>query len=188
MVHIYNGILLSHEKECIWVSWTEMDQPRALIYLDWGVLECSWEGGKSMRMYSLGGGREASSSWITVVFPGFLFVKFDLNQIPPILPLFRNYFWIGMLDFISVLCDITAPIWWDLGFWCCHAFWRTYLLSQCDVMLWGNVCVTFYPSDRYDFYWRTQGTWCHLYKTNPFTSVRCQVAIAASSEVFLHEL
>ena len=41
-----------------------MDEPRALIYLDRGLLECNWEGGRSMRMYYLGGGRDASSSWI----------------------------------------------------------------------------------------------------------------------------
>ena len=29
VVHIYNGILLSHKKECIWVSANEMDEPRA---------------------------------------------------------------------------------------------------------------------------------------------------------------
>ena len=29
MVHIYNGILLSHKKECIQVSSNEMDKPRA---------------------------------------------------------------------------------------------------------------------------------------------------------------
>ena len=45
-----------------------------------------------MSMYSVGGGREASSSWITVAFPGFLFGKFDFNQIPPILSPFRDYF------------------------------------------------------------------------------------------------
>ena len=29
MVHIYNGILLSHKKECIRVSSNEVDEPRA---------------------------------------------------------------------------------------------------------------------------------------------------------------
>ena len=29
VVHIYNGILLSHKKECIWVSSNEVDEPRA---------------------------------------------------------------------------------------------------------------------------------------------------------------
>ena len=27
VVHIYNGILLSHKKECIWVSSNEMEEP-----------------------------------------------------------------------------------------------------------------------------------------------------------------
>ena len=34
VVHIYNGILLSHKKEWIWVSWTEVDEPRA-FYTEW---------------------------------------------------------------------------------------------------------------------------------------------------------
>ena len=29
VVHIYNGILLSHNKECTWVSLNEVDEPRA---------------------------------------------------------------------------------------------------------------------------------------------------------------
>ena len=29
MVHTYNGILLSHNKEHIWVSSNEVDEPRA---------------------------------------------------------------------------------------------------------------------------------------------------------------
>ena len=29
VVHIYNGILLSYKKECIWVSSNEVDEPRA---------------------------------------------------------------------------------------------------------------------------------------------------------------
>ena len=29
MVYMYNGILLSHKKECIWVSFNEADKPRA---------------------------------------------------------------------------------------------------------------------------------------------------------------
>ena len=29
MVHIHNGILVSYKKECIWVSSSEMDEPRA---------------------------------------------------------------------------------------------------------------------------------------------------------------
>ena len=28
MIHIHNGILLSHKKECIWVSSDEVDEPR----------------------------------------------------------------------------------------------------------------------------------------------------------------
>ena len=34
VVHIHNGILLSHKKECIWVSSNEMDEPRA-YYTEW---------------------------------------------------------------------------------------------------------------------------------------------------------
>ena len=29
VVHIYNGILLSHKKECIWISSNEVAEPRA---------------------------------------------------------------------------------------------------------------------------------------------------------------
>ena len=29
VVYTHNGILLSHKKECIWVSANEMDEPRA---------------------------------------------------------------------------------------------------------------------------------------------------------------
>ena len=29
VVHKYNGILLSHKKECIWVSSNKVDEPRA---------------------------------------------------------------------------------------------------------------------------------------------------------------
>ena len=29
VVHIYNGILLSHKKECIWVRSNEVDEPTA---------------------------------------------------------------------------------------------------------------------------------------------------------------
>ena len=29
LIHIHNGILLSHKKECIWVSSNEADEPRA---------------------------------------------------------------------------------------------------------------------------------------------------------------
>ena len=38
VVHIYNGILLSHKKEHIWVSSNEVDQPRA-YYTEWGKSE-----------------------------------------------------------------------------------------------------------------------------------------------------
>ena len=38
VVHIYNGILLSHKKERIWVSWTDVDEPRA-FYTEWGKSE-----------------------------------------------------------------------------------------------------------------------------------------------------
>ena len=31
VVHIYNGILLSHEKEAVWVSWTEVMNLEAVI-------------------------------------------------------------------------------------------------------------------------------------------------------------
>ena len=34
VVHIYNGILLSHKKECIWVSSNEVDEPTA-YYAEW---------------------------------------------------------------------------------------------------------------------------------------------------------
>ena len=42
MVHIYNagdnGILLSHKKECTWVSANEVDEPRA-YYTEWSKSE-----------------------------------------------------------------------------------------------------------------------------------------------------
>ena len=38
MVHIHNGILLSHKKEHIWVSSNQVDEPRA-YYTKWGELE-----------------------------------------------------------------------------------------------------------------------------------------------------
>ena len=38
VVYIYNGILLSHKKECIWVNSNEVDEPRA-DYTDWGKSE-----------------------------------------------------------------------------------------------------------------------------------------------------
>ena len=31
VVYIYNGILLSYKKECIWVSSNEVDEPDAII-------------------------------------------------------------------------------------------------------------------------------------------------------------
>ena len=34
VVHIYNGILLSHKMECIWVSSNEVDEPTA-CYTEW---------------------------------------------------------------------------------------------------------------------------------------------------------
>ena len=38
VVHKYNGILLSHKKEHIWVSSNEVDEPRA-YYTEWSKLE-----------------------------------------------------------------------------------------------------------------------------------------------------
>ena len=38
VVHIYNGIILSHKKEWIWVGWTETDEPRA-CYAEWSKSE-----------------------------------------------------------------------------------------------------------------------------------------------------
>ena len=38
MIHIHNGILLSHKKEQMRVSWTEVDEPRA-CYTEWSKLE-----------------------------------------------------------------------------------------------------------------------------------------------------
>ena len=38
VVPTYNGILLSHKKECIWVSSNEMDEPIA-YYTDWSKSE-----------------------------------------------------------------------------------------------------------------------------------------------------
>ena len=37
-VHIHNGILLSYKKECIWVSSSEMDEPRT-YYTKWSKSE-----------------------------------------------------------------------------------------------------------------------------------------------------
>ena len=38
VVHIYNRILLSHKKECIWVSSNEVDEHRA-YYMEWSKSE-----------------------------------------------------------------------------------------------------------------------------------------------------
>ena len=38
VVHVYNGILLSHKKEQIWICSKEMDKPRA-YYTDWSKSE-----------------------------------------------------------------------------------------------------------------------------------------------------
>ena len=38
VVHVHNGISLSHKKECIWVSSNEVDEPRT-YYTDWSESE-----------------------------------------------------------------------------------------------------------------------------------------------------
>ena len=38
VVHTYTGRLLSHKKECIWVSSNEVDEPRA-YYTEWSKSE-----------------------------------------------------------------------------------------------------------------------------------------------------
>ena len=38
VAHIYNGLLLSHKKERIWGSCSEMDEPRA-CYTEWNKSE-----------------------------------------------------------------------------------------------------------------------------------------------------
>ena len=38
VVHIHNGILLSHKKECIWVSSNEVDELKA-YYAEWSKSE-----------------------------------------------------------------------------------------------------------------------------------------------------
>ena len=38
VIPIYNGILLNHKKEWIWVSWTEVAEPRA-CYTEWSKSE-----------------------------------------------------------------------------------------------------------------------------------------------------
>jgi len=35
VVHIHNGILLSHKKECIWVSPDKVDEPRTHYRMNW---------------------------------------------------------------------------------------------------------------------------------------------------------
>ena len=42
-VHVYNEILLSHKMERNWVSWSDVDRPRA----------CHTEGSKSGKAFSL---------------------------------------------------------------------------------------------------------------------------------------
>ena len=36
--HVYNGILLSYKKECIWVCSDEVDEPRT-FYTEWSESE-----------------------------------------------------------------------------------------------------------------------------------------------------
>ena len=38
VVYIYNGLLHSHEREHIWVSWSEVDKPRS-CYIEWSKSE-----------------------------------------------------------------------------------------------------------------------------------------------------
>ena len=38
VVHIHNGILLGHKKECIWVTSDEVDEPRT-YYTEWSESE-----------------------------------------------------------------------------------------------------------------------------------------------------
>ena len=38
VVHIHNGILLSHKKECIWVSSNDVKEPRT-YYTEWSKSE-----------------------------------------------------------------------------------------------------------------------------------------------------
>ena len=42
VVHICNGKLLIYEKECIWVSYNEVDEPRA-YYTKWSKSEGEWQ-------------------------------------------------------------------------------------------------------------------------------------------------
>ena len=38
VLHVLNRILLGHKKEQIWVSWTEVDEPR-VYYTEWSQIE-----------------------------------------------------------------------------------------------------------------------------------------------------
>ena len=38
VVHIHDGILLSYKKECIWVSFNQVDEPRA-YHTEWSKSE-----------------------------------------------------------------------------------------------------------------------------------------------------
>ena len=38
VAHIHNGLLLSHKKECLWVSSNEVDEPRT-YYTEWSNSE-----------------------------------------------------------------------------------------------------------------------------------------------------
>ena len=38
VVYIHNGVLLSHKKEHMWVSFNEVDEPRA-YYTEWSMSE-----------------------------------------------------------------------------------------------------------------------------------------------------
>ena len=42
-VRIYDGILLSHRKEQMWISWTAVDEPRAIIQSLWFLIACYCE-------------------------------------------------------------------------------------------------------------------------------------------------
>ena len=67
VVHIYNGILFSHKKECIWVSSEEVDEPRA-YYTEWSKLErenqllyinsCIWSLERGYRWTDMQGSKE----------------------------------------------------------------------------------------------------------------------------------
>ena len=53
VVHIHNGILLSHKKEHIWVSSGEMDKPRTYYYIEWSESESSVQFSRSVMSVSL---------------------------------------------------------------------------------------------------------------------------------------